>query len=91
GVEPGVFVNLAARLRKAGIGCEVFPDAIPVGKQLGYGSSRGYRFGLIVGPDEVPKQEFNLRDLSTRQETKGLKWSDLESAVGHALNPSPTA
>lgn len=87
GVEPSVFLSLAARLRKAGIGCEVFPDPIPVGKQLGYGSSRGHRFGLIIGPDEVPKQEFNLRDLSTRQETKGLKWSDLESAVTQALAP----
>ncbi len=90
GVDPAVFVRLGTRLRMAGIGCEVFPDPLPVGKQLGYGSSRGYRFGLIVGPDEVPKEEFNLRDLSTRQETKGLKWSDLETAVNRALNPSPT-
>jgi histidyl-tRNA synthetase len=89
GVEPSVFVSLAARLRKAGVGCEVFPDAIPVGKQLGYGSSRGYRFGLIVGPDEVPKEEFNLRDLSTRKETKGLKWAELESVVSRALAPAP--
>ena len=86
---PGVamtdLVRLATRLRAAGIGAEIFPDAIQVGKQLGYGSTRGHRFGLIVGPDEVAKGVFNLRDLATRQEQKGVALSELEQAVAAAL------
>ena len=45
-------VRLAARLRAAGIGAEVFPDPIQIGKQMGYGSTRGHKLAVIVGPDE---------------------------------------
>jgi histidyl-tRNA synthetase len=77
--------RLAARLRAAGIGAEVFPDPVPIGKQLGYGSNRGYRLGVIVGPDEQAKQVFNLRDLATRQEQKGIPWDELEPTLRRAL------
>jgi histidyl-tRNA synthetase len=77
--------QIAARLRTAGIGVEVYPDAIQLGKQLQYGSSRGHRFAVIIGPDEHEKQVFNLRDLATRQERKGVPWQDLETAVSAAL------
>lgn len=85
GVDPAVPFGLAARLRAEGIGAEVFPDPIQVGKQLGYGSMRGRLFAVIVGPDEQAKGQFNLRNLSTRHEQKGIAQADLESAVGHAL------
>jgi histidyl-tRNA synthetase len=77
--------RLAGRLRSAGIGAEVFPDPIQVGKQLGYGSTRGHKLAVIVGPDEQAREVFNLRDLGTRQELKGLEWKDLEVAVVAAL------
>lgn len=86
GVPAAVSVKLASRLRKAGIGAEVFPDEGPLGKQLGFGSNRGHRFGLIVGPDEAAGEVFNLRDLATRQEIKGIPWSDLEEKVREALD-----
>ena len=73
--------SLAARLRAAGIGAEVFPDPIQIGKQMGYGSTRGHRLAVIVGPDEHARQVFNLRNLATRQEDKGLPWSVLEDSV----------
>jgi len=63
----------------------VFPDQIPIGKQMGYGSSRGHRLAVIVGPDEQARQTFNLRNLSTRTEVKGLAWSVLEDSVKSAL------
>ena len=68
-------------LRAAGIGAEVYPDPIQIGKQMGYGSTRGHKLAVIVGPDEAAKQVFNLRDLATRQEDKGLPWSVLEDSV----------
>ena len=85
GVEPATSVRLASRLRKAGIGAEVFPDPIQVGKQMGYGSTRGHRLAVIVGPDEEANQVFNLRDLGTRHERKGIAWAELERVVGAAL------
>jgi histidyl-tRNA synthetase len=85
GTNPAVPVKLAARLRAAGIGAEVFPDPIPIGRQMGYGSSRGHKIAVIVGPDEEARQVFNLRNLSSRMEDKGLAWSVLEDSVESAL------
>jgi histidyl-tRNA synthetase len=85
GVEPTAIVPLATRLRRANIGCEVYPEAVRLGEQLGYGSARGHRLAVIVGPDEHARGVFNLRDLATRSETKGLPVAELESAVAKAL------
>jgi histidyl-tRNA synthetase len=85
GTDPVVAFTMAARLRAVGIGAEVYPDPIPIGKQMGYGSTRGHRLAVIVGPDELAKQVFNLRNLSNRQEDKGLAWSVLEDSVESAL------
>ncbi len=53
GADPRHAVALAARLRAAGIGAEVYPDPIQAGKQLQYGSTRGHRLAVIVGPDRA--------------------------------------
>ena len=86
GTELSVVFSAAARLRTAGVGAELFPEPIAIGKQMGYGSTRGHRFGLIIGPDEATAGVFNLRDLKTRQERKGLPLADLEAIVASALN-----
>ncbi len=85
GVEPTLPVSMGARLRAAGIGTEVFPDAIAVGKQMAYGSSRGHRVAVIVGPDEAARGVFNVRDLATRKERRGIAVDQLESTVAAAL------
>ena len=85
GVDATVPFQLGARLRVSGVGVEVFPEPIQVGKQMGYGSARGHKFAVIVGPDEVGREVFNLRDLATRQEQKAIPWADLETAVKRAL------
>lgn len=84
GDEPTLF-RLAARLRRAGVGAEVYPDPIQVGKQMQYGTARGHRFALIVGPEEQGRAVFNLRNLATRQEQRAIAWDDLEAAVARAL------
>jgi histidyl-tRNA synthetase len=85
GVDPTVPVSLGARLRAAGTGAEVFPEPLQIGKQMGYGSTRGHRLAVIVGPDEQARQVFNLRNLATRQEQKAIPWAELESTVQSAL------
>ena len=87
GVDPAVPVRLAARLRTEGIGVEVFPDNhVQIGKQMAYGSTRGHRLAVIVGPDEVAAGTFNLRDLKTRAEQKGLSWELLVDSVKSHLS-----
>jgi histidyl-tRNA synthetase len=85
GTDPVIAFTMAARLRAVGIGAEVYPDPIPIGKQMGYGSTRGHKLAVIVGPDEAAVRVFNLRNLSNRQEDKGLAWSMLEDSVEGAL------
>ncbi len=85
GTNPTVPFRMAAQLRAAGIGAEVYPDPISIGKQMGYGSSRGHKLAVIVGPDEEAGKVFNLRNLASRQEDKGLAWSVLEDSVQSAL------
>ncbi len=76
---------MAAELRKAGIGVEIYPEPAQIGKQMGYGSKHGHKLAIIVGPDEVAAKVFNLRYLATRHEDKGLAWSVLEDSVLSAL------
>lgn len=85
GTDPVIPFRMAARLRDAGIGAEIYPEPIQIGKQMGYGSSRGHKLAVIVGPDEAAREVFNLRNLATRQEDKGLSWSVLEDSVQSAL------
>jgi histidyl-tRNA synthetase len=76
---------MAARLRSTGLGAEVYPEPIQIGKQMGYGSTRGHKLAVIVGPDEAAEETFNLRNLANRQEDKGLSWTVLEDSVKSAL------
>ena len=85
GTDPAVPFRLAAQLRGAGVGAEVFPDPIQIGKQMGYGSARGHLFAVIVGPEEAEKGLFNLRDLASRKEQKGIGWDLLVDSVKSAL------
>jgi histidyl-tRNA synthetase len=85
GTDPSIPMKLGAQLRGESVGAEVFPDQIQIGKQMGYGSTRGHKLAVIVGPDEVEKQVFNLRDLATRQEQKGIAWSLLVDSVKSLL------
>ncbi len=85
GADPRHVVGLASRLRAVGIGAEVYPDAIQAGKQLQYGSTRGHKLAVIVGPSEQESKTFNLRDLTTRKERKGIPWAELEEAILNAV------
>ncbi|APW60884.1 histidine--tRNA ligase [Paludisphaera borealis] len=85
GTDPAVGFRMAAQLRKAGIGVEIYPEPAQIGKQMGYGSKHGHKLAIIVGPNEVAAQVFNIRYLATRHEDKGLAWSVLEDSVQGAL------
>jgi histidyl-tRNA synthetase len=91
GVDPAVPFGLGAQLRKARVGTEVYPDPIQVGKQMGYGSSRGHLFAVIVGPEEAERNVFNLRTLATRAERKSIPLADLVTTVQGAIEAAKLA
>jgi histidyl-tRNA synthetase len=58
------YLKLAAQLRAAGIGVEVYPEAKKLGKQLQYADKQGFRAALIAGENEFAAGECQVKDLA---------------------------
>jgi histidyl-tRNA synthetase len=61
------YLRLAAALRAAGIGVEVYPDPKKLGQQLAYADRRGFRVALIAGQREFDSGVCQVKDLQTGQ------------------------
>ena len=61
----GDYFRMAAELRAAGLGVEVYPDCKKLGKQLQYADKRGFRVALVVGEQEFAAGECQVKDLAT--------------------------
>ncbi len=59
------YLALATKLRAAGIGVEVYPDAKKLAAQLKYADQRGFRFTLIAGSREFEGGVCQLKDMQT--------------------------
>jgi histidyl-tRNA synthetase len=59
------YLRLAAALRAAGIGVEVFPEPKKLGQQLKYADRRGFRIALIAGGNEFQSGVCQVKDLQT--------------------------
>lgn len=57
------YLQLGRRLRKAGIGTEVYPEAKNIGKQMKYADRKGFRLAIIAGGDEFAAGQFQVKDL----------------------------
>lgn len=63
----GDYFRLATQLRAAGLGVEIYPDCVKLGKQLQYADRRGFRVALVAGEREFAAEECQVKDLSTGQ------------------------
>jgi histidyl-tRNA synthetase len=61
----GDYLRLAASIRSAGIGVEVFPEPKKLGQQLQYADRRGFRLALIAGQREFDAGTCQLKDLAS--------------------------
>jgi histidyl-tRNA synthetase len=59
------YLRLAAAMRAAGIGVEVFPEAKKLGQQLKYADRRGFHVALIAGGNEFQAGVCQVKDLLT--------------------------
>lgn len=57
------YLKLAAAVRAAGIGCELFPECKKLGQQLKYADRRGFRVALIAGENEFQSGMVQVKDL----------------------------
>jgi histidyl-tRNA synthetase len=56
-------LRIAAELREAGIGVEVYPEARRLGTQLKYADRRGHRLAIVAGPQEREAGTVQVKDL----------------------------
>ena len=60
------YLQIAARLRAAGIGVEVYPEPKKLGVQLKYADKKGFRYALIAGEAELENGLCQLKDLQAK-------------------------
>jgi histidyl-tRNA synthetase len=63
------YFRLAAQLRSAGIGAEVYPEPKKLGKQLQYADKRGFGVALVAGEREFAAGECQVKNLATGEST----------------------
>jgi histidyl-tRNA synthetase len=61
------YLRLAASVRAAGLGCELFLEPKKLGQQLQYADKRGFRLALIAGERELSTGVVQIKDLQSGQ------------------------
>ena len=61
------YLQLAAKLRAAGIGTEVYPDPKKLGAQLKYAEQKGFSVAIIAGGNEWNDSRCQVKALATRE------------------------
>ena len=56
------------RLRRAGVSCELYPDAAKMKKQMGYANKLEIPFVVLVGSSEMQSQTYTLKNMDTGQQ-----------------------
>ncbi len=78
------YFRLAAIVRAAVWGAEVYPEPKKLGQQLKYADQRGFRFALIAGADELAKGTCQIKNLNTKVSTE-VNWKEQPEELLQAL------
>jgi len=77
----GDYLKLAATLRAAGFGVEVFPEPKKLGQQLKYADRRGFRVAIIAGENEFSAGTCQLKDLAAASQADVPLEADARSLI----------
>ena len=80
------YLQIGRRLRKAGIGTEVYPEAKNIGKQMKYADRKGFRLAVIAGGDEFAAGQFQVKDLQNGTQAS-VAAADLVAHISALLSP----
>ncbi len=75
------YLKLAARLRGAGFGVELFPEPKKLGQQLKYADRRGFRVALVAGENEFAAGTIQVKNLATAQSQTAPWTSDAAELI----------
>jgi len=73
---------LLQKLRKVGIGCELYPDEAKIKKQMHYADKNQIPFVVIAGDEEMKNNQFTLKNMKTGQQ-ESLSLEDVVGKVGN--------
>lgn len=79
------YLALAAELRRAGIGTEVYPDPKKLGQQLKYADSKGFSVALIAGSREFESGTCQVKDLG-KKESIEIAWTGDIGPLAEAIH-----
>lgn len=86
------YLQLASRVRAAGMGVELYPEAKRLGQQLKYADRRGFRVALIIGDDEWSAGTCQVKNLASgNSQTVPLAGEALLTALREAIDSGPGA
>jgi histidyl-tRNA synthetase len=84
------YLEIATRLRAAGINTEVYLEQAKLRNQLAYADRKGFRVAVIAGENEFAQESVQIKNLTT-QEAAVHPMGELVHAVKAALNQSSPA
>ena len=68
--ETAYCIPLVARLRKAGIRTEIYPDSAKMKKQMGYANAKEIPYVVLVGENEMNTGKLTLKNMTTGEQTQ---------------------
>lgn len=60
------YLKIAASVRAAGVGVEIYPDPKKLGAQLQYADRKGFRYAIIAGTDELSRGICQVKNLQEK-------------------------
>jgi histidyl-tRNA synthetase len=61
-------LGVLAKLRKAGIASEIYPDSAKLKKQLNYANDKAIPYTLIIGSEEIASGKLMLKDMNAGEQ-----------------------
>jgi histidyl-tRNA synthetase len=81
------YLQVARRLRQAGIGVEVYPESKAIGKQMKYADRKGFQIALIAGEDEFTSGKWQVKGLADGSQTE-VSDQDVVQVIQDLLRPT---
>lgn len=86
----GGVLKLAAMLRGAGLGVEVFSEVKKLSKQLQYADKKGFAVAVLAGQDELARGEAQVKNLATG-DSATVAAAEVAAAVRRAIDGNVAA
>jgi len=83
-------LRMASEIRKAGINVACYPQADKLSRQLKYADRSGFRFVILLGPDEISKNSVTIKDLQSRTQ-QTVDYEHCALLLKHLLESDPSS